>query len=160
MAEPDIQIACRVACHPPPPPRPSLESRGCAARARISLFPAALSLLSLSSFAFVSLMGLLVSDQRPPPDLVTLRPRGCTSNHLHTEGPSLSPLGSLIAFSCKKDDLILALAVEPKGLPSCFRIRIYEHAYNYKTISDLFTQATVKTLAVLVRKGGKTGTLV
>lgn len=72
VAEPDIQIACRVACHPPPPPRPSPESRGCAARARISLFAAALSPLSLSSLPFVSLMRLLVSDQGPPLGLVTL----------------------------------------------------------------------------------------
>lgn len=104
-----------------PRPRPGRPlSPGAVPPVPASLFPAALSLLSLSSLAFVSLMGLLVSDQRPPPGLVTLRPRGCTSNHLHTEGLSLSPLGSLIAFSCKKDDLILALALEPKGLPSCF----------------------------------------
>lgn len=58
VAEPDIQIACRVACHPQPPPRPSLESRGCAARACIFLFPDALSQLSLSSLPFVFLMRL------------------------------------------------------------------------------------------------------
>lgn len=104
VAEPDIQIACRVACHPPPPPRPSLESRGCAARVRISLFPAALSPLSHSSLPFVSLTRLLVSDLRPPLGLVTLRPRGCTTiftlkAFLH---PFLSPLASLITEGARK----------------------------------------------------------
>lgn len=64
VAEPDIQIACRVACYPRPDP--PMSPGAAQPRARISLFPAALSPLSRSSLPFVSPRRLLVPDQRRP----------------------------------------------------------------------------------------------
>lgn len=65
-------------------------------------------------------------------------------------------------FSGKKDDLILALAIGPKGLsfslPECVFMGMFMIT---KHISDPNTQGARKRPAALMREGGaQTGTLV